>query len=197
MKKEYRYLIRKNKSFSINGLKYLPTKRIFKGCNGKCVFNPQSFESFSYGHWKFVFKYKNKIIFNNYRYSNTTTRHQHAIKSLLKSLNIDFIEFNLGNESLNSNSFITALKGYYYTLYLMQDRLTRSRNKGRTLTSIVDLKDKIKLINKLGFDLKVNEKILLKYKALDNEKTRLEKNKANKKSTKLNIVLDDSNPISL
>lgn len=67
---------------------YQPRKSRLKSCNGKCTLEIPSLEGYSYGHWG-VCRYINGLmVFNNYTYSNTTTRHQWEIRSWLGSLGI-------------------------------------------------------------------------------------------------------------
>lgn len=58
----------------------------FKASN--VIFRPQTCEAFSYGWWRFVAKIEGKVVFNNYRYSNTTARHQWKVRRLLDQLGI-------------------------------------------------------------------------------------------------------------
>lgn len=60
--------------------------QVYKGNN--VIFYPETLEAFSYGWWKFVGTVEGKVIFNNYRYSMSTSRHQSKVRALLKELNI-------------------------------------------------------------------------------------------------------------
>lgn len=61
---------------------------IYQGSNYKVIFNPKTLEAFSYKWWRFVAVVEGKVIFNNYRYSNSTSNHQRKVRSLLGELGI-------------------------------------------------------------------------------------------------------------
>jgi len=67
-------------------LKYFKKLGVFKASN--VLFNPNTMTATSYNWWEFVKKINGKVVFNIYRYSNTTSKHQSKVKSLLKQLNI-------------------------------------------------------------------------------------------------------------
>jgi hypothetical protein len=52
------------------------------------TFDPSLCEARSYAWWVFVAKVEGNVIFNNYRYSVTTSRHQAKVRSLLNDLGI-------------------------------------------------------------------------------------------------------------
>lgn len=62
------------------------TPNIFKSKN--VVFDSSSCRAYSYSWWRFVDRVDGKIIFNSYRYSVTTAKHQRAVKGLLGDLGI-------------------------------------------------------------------------------------------------------------
>lgn len=67
-------------------MKLMKRTGIYKARN--VTFNPKTLEAHSYGWWKFVGLVDGQLVFNNYRYSNTTARHQNKVRSLLNDLNI-------------------------------------------------------------------------------------------------------------
>lgn len=67
-------------------IKYRPRLNVYKDAN--VVFNPETCEGFSYKWWKFVSKIKGKVVFNSYKYSVTTSKHQYKMRSLLRQLGI-------------------------------------------------------------------------------------------------------------
>lgn len=73
-------------------MKYFPRLQIYKAKN--VTLNPKTLEAYSYRWWKFVAVVENKVIFNNYRYSNTTTKHQYKVRSILNELGIK-IDYSL------------------------------------------------------------------------------------------------------
>ena len=67
-------------------MKYYPRLGLYKASN--LTFNPSTLDAYSYGYWRFVARVEGVVIFNNYRYSNSTSKHQYKVRSLLKSLGI-------------------------------------------------------------------------------------------------------------
>jgi hypothetical protein len=51
-------------------------------------FDSDTLNGVSYNWWYFVRKMHGKVIFNEYRYSNTTSKHQYKVRSLLQQLGI-------------------------------------------------------------------------------------------------------------
>jgi len=69
-------------------MKYMKRANIYQASNYNVTFDPNKIEARSYRWWVFVAKVEGKIIFNNYRYSNSTSKHQSKVRSLLNELNI-------------------------------------------------------------------------------------------------------------
>jgi hypothetical protein len=85
-------------------LYYRSKKNIYTNGTGSLTFNRETFEAFSYRWWKFVAKVEGKIVFNNYRYSVSTSKHQNKIRNLLNELKIKIdIELPLP-KGINSSS---------------------------------------------------------------------------------------------
>ena len=53
-----------------------------------CYLDMETLEARSYQWWAFVKKIQGKVVFNNYRYSATTAKHQRQMRILLDHLNI-------------------------------------------------------------------------------------------------------------
>lgn len=51
-------------------------------------FNPETISAYSYGWWKFVGVVEGVVIFNNHRYSTTTSGHQAKVRRLMNELGI-------------------------------------------------------------------------------------------------------------
>lgn len=64
-----------------NCLKWRPRLKIWK--SGSLQWNPETQEAWSY-NWCFAKRINGKMVFNEYRYSNTTTRHQWEMRGFLK-----------------------------------------------------------------------------------------------------------------
>lgn len=68
-------------------MKFMQRAGIYKSPN--VTFNPATCQAFSYGWWCFVKRIRGKVIFNSYRYSVTTAKHQRRVRDLLAELGID------------------------------------------------------------------------------------------------------------
>ena len=87
-------------------IKFYPRLKIFKNSTGNVTFDPKKVEALSYNWWVFVKKIKGKVVFNDYRYSNTTSAHQYLVRTVLKDLGIKIdvevsIADSLSEEGLN------------------------------------------------------------------------------------------------
>lgn len=75
-------------------MKQLKRSGIYKERN--VTFDPKTCEATSYDWWRFVAIVDGLVIFNNYKYSRTTTKHQWMVRSLLSQLGIKIdLEFPL------------------------------------------------------------------------------------------------------
>ena len=69
-------------------MKYMKRASIYQASNYNCTFDPTKIEARSYKWWSFVRKIEGKTVFNSYRYSVTTAKHQSKVRSLLEELGI-------------------------------------------------------------------------------------------------------------
>ena len=69
-------------------MKYFKRLKLYKGYNSNCTFNPETKDAYSYSWWRFVATVEGKLVFNNYRYSVTTAKHQRKVRGLLNELGI-------------------------------------------------------------------------------------------------------------
>ena len=69
-------------------MKYFKRLKIYKDYSGNNTFNPETLEAYSYRWWKYIGVVEGKTVFNNFRYSVTTAKHQRNAISLLKELGI-------------------------------------------------------------------------------------------------------------
>lgn len=67
-------------------MKYYPSKKLFLASNVN--FSAERIEAYSYSWWKFVAIIDGLVVFNNYRYSTTTSRHQWKVRKLMQDLRI-------------------------------------------------------------------------------------------------------------
>lgn len=69
-------------------MKHMKRSGLYQCSNYNCTFNPATLEAHSYRWWRFVARIDGKVIFNSYRYSNSTSKHQSKVRSLLQELGI-------------------------------------------------------------------------------------------------------------
>jgi hypothetical protein len=67
-------------------MRWYPRLGIFKASN--VTFNPDTCEAYSYEWWRFVERIDGKVVFNSYRYSSMTSKHQWKVRKLLAHLGI-------------------------------------------------------------------------------------------------------------
>lgn len=87
----------------IYSLPYFKKLKVFKAKNNS--FDPATFRAYSYAWWRYVDRINGKIVFNDYRYSNCTSKHQSNMRSLLSELNIKvdlYIEAPKGLQDLDA-----------------------------------------------------------------------------------------------
>jgi len=130
-------------------MKYYKRLKIWKSSN--VTFNPETCEAHSYKWWLFVAKVKNKVVFNNYRYSVSTEKHQSKVEWLLAQLGvkIDFYaEFPRGID--RPQSAIDLYKNRIESLQELIDTPRSHEKKNLERKSEQEsLKIKIKEIQKL------------------------------------------------
>lgn len=94
----------------LGSLKYMKRAGIYKAAN--VTFNPQTCEAFSFSWWRFVAKINGKLVFNNYRYSATTSKHQSRVREVLRELGIK-IDVSLSlPKGINSNSMVELRRAH-------------------------------------------------------------------------------------
>lgn len=71
------------------------------------VFDPKTIHATSYNWWSFVAVIKGKTIFNSYRYSVTTAKHQSKVRQLMQELGI---KIDLEIQTSKSLSVFRTLK---------------------------------------------------------------------------------------
>jgi hypothetical protein len=67
-------------------MKFSQKRQIFEASN--VTFDQKTCSAYSYKWWKFVSKVNGKVVFNNFRYSPTTGKHQQKVRKLLADLGI-------------------------------------------------------------------------------------------------------------
>lgn len=131
-------------------MRYYKTINIYKASNVE--FNPETIQAYSYRWWKFVDKIKGKVVFNDFRYSVSTSKHQSKVRSLLHELGIEvdyYIEAPRGLQDLNEA--IIHYSDLIRTLEweIEKPRSQKAKNEERKAL-IKQYQAKIKLIQKLS-----------------------------------------------
>lgn len=135
-------------------MKKLKTRNEYVGCNRKCRFYADEIKATSYGHWVFVMVVDGKVVFNNYNYSSTTSRHQSEIRWLLRELGIKVdITVNFRDSLTEYNVKSQGLKAYYRTAIakIVENHTPRIRKttKEKNKSTIQYCKDRIKALREI------------------------------------------------
>ncbi len=88
-------------------MKYYKKLKLYKASN--VIFDPINFTATSYNWWYFVRKIQGKVVFNNYRYSVSTAKHQYKMWRLLHELGIKVDLVITTNKSIASDAKIKDL----------------------------------------------------------------------------------------
>lgn len=96
-------------------MKYFSRLQCWKASN--ITFKQFPLSARSYKHWCFVMRLPNgKVVFNDYRYSVTTSKHQSKVRGLLNQLGIQIDCFVNIRSSLDEYSGKSALRAAYWDL---------------------------------------------------------------------------------
>lgn len=98
------------------------------------TFNPETIRAYSYNWWRFVDVIDGLVVFNDYRYSATTSKHQSKVRGLMEDLGIRidlFISSPRGLQSLDS-----ALEFYSIEHNLTRQRFLKKRIHAKTKTAL-------------------------------------------------------------
>lgn len=118
-------------------MKLMKRSGIYQASNWNVTFNPATKEAYSYKWWKFVAIVEGKLVFNDYRYSNSTSKHQSKVLGLLNDLGIK-IDLSLpipkGIESRSLSELIligeeTVCDKYLENEIKKQDRYQKQKRK--------------------------------------------------------------------
>ena len=139
-------------------MKKLKTRNEYVGCNGKARYYVDEDKATSYGHWDFVAEINGKVIFNDYRYSQTTSRHQREVAWLLDDLGVKVDATVRMGESLNQESFERTALDYFYNLAILRiieihTKRVHASTKEDNRKVIAIMKKKIKELREIGADI--------------------------------------------
>ena len=163
-------------------MKFKPRLKIWQNTSRNNIFDPSTFQATSYKWWVYIKKVKGQVVFNDYKYSVTTNKHQSEMKRFLKTeLKIKSIVYVDQRESLSDGIFLDS---FYGTLALAEYRLKLPNRRAafyEDQKSIVEnCKKQIAILKKLGAKAKTklsNHRI----NAKTNEESRLTMQRENQR----------------
>lgn len=126
---------------------------IYTNSTGTNTFNPETFEAHSYRWWLYVKKFGDRVIFNNYSYSKSTSKHQGDMWKLLRDLGHGYYEAET-IEAPEGLDKLDASIEYYQNLIaglerdIARPRTRKSTNEKRR-EQIAHYQGKIALVNEL------------------------------------------------
>lgn len=69
-------------------MKFMKRAQIYRASNYNVTFDPKKIEAISYKWWRFVAVVEGVLLFNNYRYSVTTAKHQSKVSRVMHELGL-------------------------------------------------------------------------------------------------------------
>lgn len=135
-------------------LTFKKRRNSFESSTGNCTFSLDDCRAYSYRWWRFV-DYRKELgglVFNNYTYSSSTSKHQSKVRRLIGLLGLKVVAHIEAPRGLDDMS--VAIKHYYDKLFTLEAEMRNPRRK-KSLDSYresqhVAIHDKIKLVKRLG-----------------------------------------------
>lgn len=94
-------------------MRYYSRLGVYKASN--VLFNRQTCTAVSYDWWFFVKRVNGMVVFNSYRYSVTTSRHQSKVRQLMRELGIKIdLEVSVAEGLQNENAARLAIINFYF-----------------------------------------------------------------------------------
>ena len=106
-------------------MQYRPRLKVYKNYNGSNWFDPETETAISYGWWIYLKRINGKLVFNDYRYSVTTAKHQRDLRSIIG--NVDHI-IHAPNGLQNLGS---AIDHYEYQIKELYKAMAKPRSHNR------------------------------------------------------------------
>lgn len=113
-------------------MKHLKRSNTYSNSTGSNTFNPNTLEAYSYRWWKYLGKVEGKLVFNNYRYSVSTSKHQNETRSLMSQLGIKpdlYLPLPSGINSQSLQELIVTAEEYLCQKFLEQELKQQERNE--------------------------------------------------------------------
>ena len=112
-------------------MKYYKTLEVYKNSTGSNVVDLVNTQAHSYGWWQYLKVIGDTVVFNNYSYSSTTSRHQRDCQQLLGWPDyIMYIETSLSLS--NSDCLNDAIKALEYDIKELQAASDKPRSRKST-----------------------------------------------------------------
>lgn len=107
---------------------WMPKKGMLKyNKNCKAYITSDNFlEATSYNHWSIITEIDGLYFFNWYSYSNSTSKHQHKISSLVRDLGIEYITVKY-HKDIRCKRLVNILEDKIEMLYSRENDLSLSR----------------------------------------------------------------------
>tara|TARA_R110000868_G_scaffold411564_1_gene705366 strand:+ start:163 stop:789 length:627 start_codon:yes stop_codon:yes gene_type:complete len=131
-------------------LKFKKRSGIYSNSTGSNTYDPEAEKAVSYRWWVYLMRIKGKLIFNDHSYSNSTAKHQSALRHLLKGkVKIDAIVYQ--RESLDKGLAIhVPFKNKLLAEFKLKRKGISKKSKDTQLSLLRDAEEQIKLFRKLG-----------------------------------------------
>lgn len=114
---------------------YRPRLKVYKNYNGSNWFNPETMTAISYGWWVYLKEINGKLVFNDYRYSVTTSKHQAQLRNLIGKVD-HVIHAPYGLQDLGS-----SIEYYNYQIKTLTEAIEKPRShKRKNEERMVDIK---------------------------------------------------------
>jgi hypothetical protein len=189
-------------------LKFKKRSNTYSNSTGSCTvqgLTKKTIEARSYQHWLFVTNINGLVVFNDYKYSISTAKHQSAVRRLLQGLKIKIDVFVEQLESLDDGIILEHL---YESLILAEVRLAKSGLQKKTRERLERQRDEsgtqlFKLLSKKAAKPYTKKKQkAIRERIEQKERERLEKSRAEAKEKRermnaLKPLLNDLSPIGL
>lgn len=116
----------KSHRLRVSELTFYPRLNTWKAAN--VSLNPHTLEARSYDWWIFCKRINGQLVFNDYRYSNTTSKHQHKVRGWLRHQGYEFtsIEAPRGLQDLRS-----ATNYYRDQIKKLEAEIAKPRSQAR------------------------------------------------------------------
>lgn len=113
-------------------MKYYTTQNLYKASNVQ--FDPETIRAYSYGWWEFVRTVGDKVVFNNFPYSNTTIKHQWKVRRLMNDLGIQIdVEVSGSGNLSDLASFINqAIQAHRDEIAALERTIAKPRTRQST-----------------------------------------------------------------